>query len=331
MRVLGESGEGEQSGTSRFALPAYRVHLGSEPVDPHAQVRDLPGRPRRNRRRNRSVALQAASRSVVASWAFAVGQLALPEAGAAVAVWLATRPLRRKTRGLTHAGAPGKGRREARVNAALRAETPYQRCGRGPAVRRLCSRVVQFFVAEVALAVPGAESRARSSSPDEERGRGRAPRLGSAPQDAVHGRKGTGRRIEAELHVTAHRDRRRLAHGAGARAMEDASGRHGDGPSQAVHTRDLGLLGDPRPGESRVRRRRDDRGVRGSVDRGVNGPTRRTRTSVTRRSGQGGVKRLVPQPPSRRVASHAAKGRSASSGEKLRTDETRVLVVESSE
>lgn len=119
---------------------------------------------------------------MVASRAFALGQLALSGDRRGCCGVARYPPSSRKTRGLTQAGAPEKGRRKARVNAAPRAETLQRWRGRGQDARRLCSRVVQFFVAEVALAVPGAESRARSSSPDEERGRGRAPRPGSAPQ-----------------------------------------------------------------------------------------------------------------------------------------------------
>ncbi len=84
---------------------------------------------------------------------------------------------------------------------------------------------------------------------------GRGARL----KNAVHGRRDAGCRIEAEPHVTAIRDRRRPAHGAGVRAMEGASGRHGDGSSQTVRTRGLGLLG----GLNGAKARRDAGGTTG--------------------------------------------------------------------
>lgn len=327
------SEEGSSSAPAGSPCQAYRVHLRSGRVDPHAQDRDSASRPRRNRRRNRSVAFAGGA----AKWGHLLrlrrrAGLHCPAVGAAVVVWLATRPSRRKTRGTAAGRQPWKGSAEARVKrgAAGGNAPPAKRARTGRS--KSCARAsFKKFRCRSRMAVPGAESRARSTSPDLERARGRAPRPRSAPQNAVHGRRGSGRRIEAEHHVTANRDRRRPAHGAGAQAMEGAPGRHGDGSSQTVHTRGLGLPGGLAGAKSSARRRRDDRGARGSIHQGANGPTSRAPTWVIRRSGQGGVKRRVPQSPSRRVASQAAKGRSASSGEKLRTAETRVLVIDGSE
>lgn len=84
--------------------------------------------------------------------------------------------------GLSHAaGAEGR-RREAEDNAAARAETPSRRSGRGLDARGWCSRVV-FVVAEVDGRC-SAQRSARSTSPDLESVRRRAPQRVTSRESA---------------------------------------------------------------------------------------------------------------------------------------------------